>query len=148
MPAPGHVSHRTDNNTRTRQGVGINGISGSVARPPKATVSSRQTTPRHDFPCPQPRQLRHPEIQNLRLPFMGDKDICGLDVTMNDPFLVCGVQRVGNLNCQPQQFIRRDGLASDVVLERQPIQELHHDEGLPFALVDVVNRANVGVIEC
>ena len=34
------------------------------------------------------------------------------------------------------------------MLQRQPIQKLHGDERLPVLLANVVNRANIGVVEC
>src|SRR6185437_12889387 len=38
-------------------------------------------------------------------------------------------------------------MAGDEVLQRNPIQELHYDEGLVLILPDVVNGADVGVIQ-
>src|SRR5690348_14351328 len=38
-------------------------------------------------------------------------------------------------------------MAGDEVLQRNPIQELHHDESFVLVLPDVVNGANVGMIQ-
>ena len=39
-------------------------------------------------------------------------------------------------------------MTRDAMLQRQPVQKFHGDEGLPVLLVNVVNRADVGVIQC
>ncbi len=38
------------------------------------------------------------EIENLGMSALGDKNIGGLDVAVNDPFGVGGIERVGNLD--------------------------------------------------
>ena len=57
------------------------------------------------------------------------------------------VQRVRDLNRQVKQRIRLQGLTLDTLLERLAFQQLHRDERLPLALVNVVDRTNVRVIE-
>ena len=42
--------------------------------------------------------FRQTEIENLGVASFGDKNISGLDVSMNDALSVSGVQRVGDLN--------------------------------------------------
>jgi hypothetical protein len=39
------------------------------------------------------------------------------------------------------------GPTTDAVLQRQAIQELHHDEGLAFVLSNLVDGADVGMVE-
>ena len=39
------------------------------------------------------------------------------------------------------------GRPDDAVLQRQPVQKLHGDEGLAVLLADVVNGADVGMIQ-
>jgi len=46
------------------------------------------------------RHFRQTEVQNLRVAAPRYKDICRFDITMNDPFGVSSLERVGNLNRQ------------------------------------------------
>ncbi len=34
------------------------------------------------------------------------------------------------------------------MLQRETVQELHHDKRLTVLLTDIVNRADVGMVEC
>jgi hypothetical protein len=43
---------------------------------------------------------------NLRLAPADDKNVRGLDVAVNDPFGVRGIEGIGNLNCQVEQLVR------------------------------------------
>jgi hypothetical protein len=40
---------------------------------------------------------------------LGDKEVRGLDVAVDDPLRVGGVERVGNLDCEIQEDIGLDG---------------------------------------
>jgi len=53
----------------------------------------------------------------------------------------------GNLNRQLQQLIHLEGPCGKPVLEGLALQILHGDEGLTFVLPEVVNRADIGMIE-
>jgi hypothetical protein len=66
---------------------------------------------------------------------------------MDDPLGVGGVQRIRELDPELQQFLRLEGLPGDAVLQRLPLQQLHADEGLALVLVDVVDGADVRVIQ-
>ena len=48
------------------------------------------------------RNLRQPEIQNLGVPTLSDKNIGGLDIAMNDSLAVRGVECLGNFDGQPE----------------------------------------------
>src|ERR1700675_4865047 len=93
------------------------------------------------------RDLGQAEIENLSVPALGDKNVCGFDVAMDDPFGVGRVQRIGNLNRQAEQNVGLEGLSGDPMLERQSIQKLHHDEGLTILLPDFIDRADIGMVE-
>src|ERR1017187_2554940 len=66
---------------------------------------------------------------------------------MNDPLGVCRVQCIGNFNGDGNKNVRFQRTPSDAMLQCQPVQELHGDERLPIVLADLVDRADVGVVQ-
>ena len=66
---------------------------------------------------------------------------------MHDALGVRGLERVGDLDGQIQQPLRSERLALDHVLQRGAFQQLHDDEGLAFVLADLVDGADVRVIQ-
>jgi len=88
------------------------------------------------------------EIQYLDLAPLGQEDVGGLDVAMDDAFGMGRIQRVGNLDAQFQHLIHFQSLALDAVLERLTFEQLHSDERLPVLLANVVNRTDVRVVQC
>src|SRR5260221_6521417 len=94
------------------------------------------------------RELGQAEIEDLCVPTISYKDIRGLDVAVNDSFAMRGIERVGNLDAQREQSFQLHGTLGDTVLQRRAFQEFHGDEGLPVLLTDVMDRADVGMIQC
>src|SRR5579862_2323403 len=76
-----------------------------------------------------------------------NENVRGLDVPVHYPPGVCGVQRIYNLGSQLQQLLDTERLAANPVLERKSLQQLHSDEVLAVRFVNLVNRADVRVIE-
>ena len=66
---------------------------------------------------------------------------------MHNALRVSRIERVGELNAKVQDFIHLERLCRNAVLERLAFQQLHHNERLTFMFANVVNRANVRVIE-
>ena len=93
------------------------------------------------------RQLGQTKVQNLRLAAIRHENVRRLDVPMDDPLRVRGLERVGDLDGEVKQFVRLERLARNAMLQGLSLQQLHRDEGLAFVLVDVVNRADVGMVE-
>ena len=77
----------------------------------------------------------------------GDKYVRGLDVAVDDSFGVCRIECVRNLNPQLQHLLERQRLAGNAVLQRLAVEKLHRDELLAVLLADVVNGADVRVIQ-
>jgi hypothetical protein len=77
---------------------------------------------------------------------LADEDVGRLNVAMNDARLVCGVQPVCDFNRQRQQ-LRVDRTAGDVLLQRHSVEKFHRNECTAFLLVDVIDRAYVGMVE-
>ena len=91
--------------------------------------------------------LRQPEIQNLRLSSIRDEDVRGLDVAVDDALRVGRVQSIGDLDAKIEHSLDLQRLAADPVPERLPLQQFHGDEGSPIGLVNLVDRADVRVVQ-
>ena len=50
--------------------------------------------------CKHGCHFRQPEVQNLGVPTVSDKDVGRLDVAVNDPLGVRGVERIGDLDSE------------------------------------------------
>jgi hypothetical protein len=90
--------------------------------------------------------LGEAEIEHLGVAALGDEDIGGLDVAVDDSLGMGGVEAIGNFDGEREQGFVFERLAGDEVLEGHAIEELHGDEGLVAVAADFVNGADVGVI--
>ena len=93
-------------------------------------------------------QLGQSEIQHLGVSPIGDEDVGGFNVPMNDPFSMGGIQSVGHLDSQIQQLSGVKRPVGHPFLEGLTHQKLHDHEGLAVVISDVVNDADVGMIQC
>jgi hypothetical protein len=75
------------------------------------------------------------------------EDIRGLDVAVHDPLGMRGVERIGHLDADLQQPLHVHRAAADAMFERGAVHEFHGDEGMAGILADLINRADVGVIQ-
>jgi hypothetical protein len=91
--------------------------------------------------------LANPKIEDLRVPALGDEDIRRLNVTVNNAFRVRGVECVGNLDGQRQECLILQRTAGDHVLQCHPIQKFHRDEGLAILFINLVDGADIRVVE-
>ena len=66
---------------------------------------------------------------------------------MEDALAMRRIERIAELNRDVDHHVQRQRLALDAVLERSPLEQLHHDEVPTFALVDAVYRTDVRVIQ-
>ena len=66
---------------------------------------------------------------------------------MNNSIAMCSVQRVGHLDGYIQHPVQLHRLAHDGVLQRLPVQEFHGDKRLAVLLADVVDGANVRMVQ-
>ena len=91
--------------------------------------------------------LRQPEVQNLRLTSVRHEDVRWLDVPVNDSLGVCCIQCICNLDAEIKHRLDLKGFARAHVPESLALQQFHRDKGSPIRLVDLVNRANVRVVQ-
>ena len=88
------------------------------------------------------------EVENLRLPSIGDEDVRGLDIPVDDVFRMCRVESVGDLDAQIEHRPDLQRLASDQVPKGLSLEELHSNQSSAIDLIDFVNGADIRVIEC
>jgi hypothetical protein len=91
--------------------------------------------------------LREAEVQDHGLPPPGHEDVRRLDVAVDDPLGVGGVESVGELDAEIEQRVVLRGSRRDAVPEGLALEPLHADEGLALVLADVVDGADVRVVE-
>src|SRR5580704_3958822 len=78
---------------------------------------------------------------------LGQKEICGLDVAMNDSFVVGCVQGVGNLDADIEQRLQLESPAKDHFPQSLAFPVFHHQEKATLVLANFVNGADIGVIQ-
>ena len=66
---------------------------------------------------------------------------------MDDPLLVGGFERLGDLAGDRQGFIERDRAFGDPVLERRPFDQFQHQRPRVTALFEAVDLRDVGVVQ-
>ena len=66
---------------------------------------------------------------------------------MHDSLCMSRVEGIGYLHSQVQDFLDIERLAVNQMLERLSLQQLHGDEVLAVRFINLVNRADVRMIE-
>ena len=66
---------------------------------------------------------------------------------MNDPSGVSRVQCVGDIDGEREKHFHFQRTPSDAVFQGRAVQKLHGDEGLAILLTDVINGANIRMIQ-
>ena len=94
-----------------------------------------------------PREFRQSEIEHLGAPADRKKYIRRLYVAMNYPFAMGSVERIGNLNSDVQKLVVSEGPREQALRERFPFEHFHCNEGLAIMLADLVNGADIFVID-
>ena len=94
-----------------------------------------------------PFYLCQAEIENLGVPALGDEDIRGLDVTVNNAAGVRRVEGIGDLDAQRKNRFQLHRAIADQVLECDAVEKLHDKECAIAFLANVVNRADIGMIQ-
>jgi hypothetical protein len=131
----GHVGNCTERGTRAGQVIRIHRTGRGVERSDVARRTARHT------------DLRQSEVQNLGVTTLGDENVRRLDVAMDDALRMRGIEGVGNLDGERENQFGFERTPSDAMLQRHAVEKLHGDEVLPFALVNLEDHADVGVVQ-
>ena len=81
------------------------------------------------------------------MPTLGDENIGGLDIPMNDALGVGRVERVRDLDAQVEQLFEVERIASNGVFERLAFEQLHGDEWFLISFIHCIDGADVRVVE-
>lgn len=81
------------------------------------------------------------------MPARRNEDVGGFDIAMQDAAGVRSVERIGDLNRHLQQLGNRQWFAADAFVEWLPLEQFHGNELHPVVLVDLVDSADVRVIQ-
>ena len=91
-------------------------------------------------------QLGQAEVHDLDLAFLGQHEVGGFDVTMDDLFLVRRFEALGGLDGNVQGFVKLERALGDLVLDALALDIGHGDKGLACDLIDLMDGANVLMI--
>src|SRR5271157_3220199 len=78
---------------------------------------------------------------------LGDEYVGRLDITMDDALVMSSIKGVANLDPQSEERVHRQGATSYAMLECHPIQVFHGDEGLVLMPPNLVDGANVRMVQ-
>ena len=92
-------------------------------------------------------KLCQAEVDDLDLSVRGQQDVGALDVAVYHAFLMRGLQTLGGLSRDVEGFLERQGIAADLLVEAGALDVGHGDEDLAVDLVDLMNRADVGMLD-
>ena len=129
----GHVGDGTE------RGAGAGEIFGSDAQRGSGVGFRRGASQGRDF--------GEAEIEDLGIAALGDENVCGLDVAVDDALRMGGIESVGDFDGIGEELIEFEGAAGDDVLERGAIEKFHGDEGFAGVFADVVDGADVGMVQ-
>src|SRR5581483_2591078 len=82
------------------------------------------------------------------MPTLGDENICWLDVAVYDALHMRRIQSICNLDGQTEKNFWIEWSPGDEMFEGFAIEVFHGDECMAILLADVVDSANIGMIQC
>jgi hypothetical protein len=92
--------------------------------------------------------VREPEVQHLDQPARGQHHVPGLEIAVDDPALVGGLERFRDLGTDVERLGRLERPARQPLAQRLPFHPLQHErERSALVLFEAVDDGDVGVVE-
>ena len=92
-------------------------------------------------------ELGQAEVQNFHLPGGGQENIARLNVAVQNALAMRRIQGIRHLHPEVQQPGVRHRATVMGPVEALPFQQLHYDEGLVAAFVQLVDGADAGMVQ-
>src|SRR6202040_828950 len=102
---------------------------------------------RFAYPASLRKLLGEAEVENLPPAAIGDENICWLDVAMEDALRAPRVERVSHFNRDLEQRVDAQRPGRDALLQRDALHQFHRDERYALVFVDVVDRADIRMVQ-
>ena len=93
------------------------------------------------------RDFGQAEVQNFGVAPVSHENVRRLDVAVHDALSMGGFEGIGHFNAKPQQFFELHRSLTNHVLQRLPCKAFHDDEEPVLVLANLVDGANVGMIQ-
>ena len=93
------------------------------------------------------RELGEAEVQDLDAAVLGDEEVLGLQISMDDPLLVRRSEAVGDLDRVVDRLALGQSASGKPRAQRLALEQLRDDIGLALEGADVVDRQDVGVVQ-
>ena len=97
---------------------------------------------------PSPLTLRKAEVQHLDDTLGRDLDIRRLQVPVDDPVLMCRLQRLGDLPRDRQRVGDLHRASSDQIGQCLALYQFHDQPAYAAGFFEAVNDDDVGMIQC
>ena len=97
--------------------------------------------------APVVRHLGQAKVENFGGSAPGHKDVRRLDVAVHNALGVRRIERLGDVNPNRKQLFDLQGPIADEVFQGLAFQVLHDDEGLVAVFPNVVDGADIGMIQ-
>ena len=91
--------------------------------------------------------LGNTEVQDFDVSLGRHHDVRGLQVAMHDLLLMGRIDRFGDLDPEHEQLAQPKRPLLEPLLQSLALDVLHGDEGFPFDLANLVDLADVGMIQ-
>jgi len=86
-------------------------------------------------------------VPNLGVAAVGNEDVGGLDVAVHNAAGMRGIECVGHFDGQVEQALQFERTSVERMLQGAAGQILHHDEQAAFMLANLMDGADVGMVQ-
>jgi hypothetical protein len=97
--------------------------------------------------CHRRHQLGDAEVEDLQPTLLGDEEVLGLEVAVDDALLMRSREALRELKRAAARLLHRQSSFPQTLAQRAPVQQLGDDVRVALVRPDVVHVKDVGVIE-